>query len=326
MGHPEVEGIGLTNSNEMRIAHASLFCFALSVAAGSSAAEPRQLWLVLGAPGEESFAADFAAQTASWRAAAEVAGDLQVREIRDRAALQAACLSPAASQTPELWIVLIGHGTFDGRIAKFNLEGPDVAASELAEWLRPRVGSLAVIHTGECSSPFLPPLAGPDRVIITATQSGSEVVTTRFGGRLAQAWLDPAADLDRDGAISLLEAFLIASGRTTEFYEQRGRLVSEHALLEDNGDGKGTRADWFEGLRVVRKSADGAAPDGGRARGMTLAPSASDRGLSAEQRARRARMEAEIETLRGRRAEMGDAAWYDAVEAVLLELGKLRSR
>jgi hypothetical protein len=59
---------------------------------------------------------------------------------------------------------------------------------------------------------------------------------------------------------------------------------------------------------------------------MTLVPSEADRGLSAEQRAKRARLEAEIETLLGRRVALGDDAWYDAMEAVLLELGKMRLR
>jgi len=170
---------------------------------------------------------------------------------------------------------------------------------------------------------FPPALSGKDRVVITATQSGSEVVTTRFGGYLAEAWDDPAADLNRDGAVSLLEAFLVASGRTQEFYETERRLASEHALIDDHGDGKGTRADWFEGLRVVRKSTDGAAADGGRARKIHLVPGPADRGLTAEQRARRDQLEEEIEALRGRRAELGDEPWYDALEAKLLELGKL---
>lgn len=286
--------------------------------------EPRQLWLVLGAPGEESFVSDFAAQAEAWRAAAERAGDVSVREIRDRAALETACHSAAVNSSPELWVVLVGHGTFDGRTAKFNFEGPDVSAAECADWLRGRTGPLMFVHTGECSGPFVPAMSGKERVVITATQSGSEVVTTRFGGFLAKAWAEEAADLDRDGTVSLLEAFLVASGRTTEFYEQRRRLVTEHALLDDNGDGKGTRADWFDGLRVVRKSADGALADGRRARGIVLVPGEADRGLGGEQRARRARLEEEVEALRGRRQEMGDEAWYDALEAKLLELGALR--
>ncbi len=297
-----------------------LLAWALVASAMGAEPEQRQLWLVMGAPGEERFAKEFAAQAESWRSEAERAGDLNVLEIRSRDALQAAC---GSEQAVELWMVLIGHGTFDGRTAKFNLEGPDVSAPELASWLAGRTNPLILIHTGECSGPFLPALSAKNRVIITATQSGSEVVVTRFGGHLAEALREPLADLNRDGAVSILEAFLVGAQRTAEFYEQDRRLASEHALIDDNGDGKGTRADWFEGLRVVRKSADGTAADGGRARRLHLVPSAADRGLTAEQRARRDQLEEEIEAFRGRRAEMGDDAWFEALEQKFLELGVL---
>lgn len=284
---------------------------------------PRQLWLVIGAPGEERFADDFGQQAELWKAEAGRAGDLEVREFRGREAFEAACRVQEIDSWAELWIVLIGHGTYDGRTAKFNLEGPDVAAAELADWLSTRKRPLVIVHTGECSGPFLPPLSGAGRVVITATQSGSEVVATRFGGSLAKAWRDPIADLNRDGAISVLEAFLVGAQGTRQFYERDRRLMPEHALIDDNGDGKGTRPEWFEGLRVVKKSTDGAVPDGGLARRLHLVPGPADQGLSAEQRARRDELEGEIEALRERREEMGDEAWYRELERKFLELGSL---
>jgi len=105
-----------------------IVCLCLGLIAWAGAAEPRQLWLVLGAPGEEMFAKDFAQQAERWRAGAERAGDSEVLEIGDRSAFERAIHSGEANRSPELWIVLIGHGTFDGRTAKFNLEGPDVSA------------------------------------------------------------------------------------------------------------------------------------------------------------------------------------------------------
>ena len=40
----------------------------------------------------------------------------------------------AKSATPEdvVFVVLIGHGTFDGQVAKFNLPGPDMTAADFA--------------------------------------------------------------------------------------------------------------------------------------------------------------------------------------------------
>ena len=61
-----------------------------------------------------------------------------------------------------LWLVLIGHGTFDGHTAKFNLRGPDVSATDLAEWLAEMKRPLAVINCASSSSPFINRLAGVD--------------------------------------------------------------------------------------------------------------------------------------------------------------------
>ena len=77
-------------------------------------------------------------------------------------------------------------------------------------------------------------------MVVTATRSGSELNFARFGQYLADAIGDPQADLDKDGQVSLLEAFLMASGRVAEFYRTRIELATEHALIDDNGDRLGT--------------------------------------------------------------------------------------
>src|SRR5258708_34249236 len=106
--------------------------------------------------------------------------------------------------------------------------------------LRPCRRPLAVLQCASASGPFLNALSAPGRVIITATRSGYEVNATRFGGYLARAIADPAADLDKDGQTSLLEAYLAASRQAEQFYKEQGRLMTEHALLDDTGEGLGT--------------------------------------------------------------------------------------
>src|SRR5213076_1421481 len=133
----------------------------------------------------------------------------------------------------------LGHGTFDRRSAKFNLRGADLSADELAKWLAPVHRPLVVIDAASASGPFIKALSGPDRVIVTATRSGDEQNATRFGGFLADAVSDPLADLDKDGQTSLLEAFLVAAKRVDASYTEAGLLATEHALLDDNGDGLG---------------------------------------------------------------------------------------
>ena len=120
-----------------------------------------------------------------------------------------------------------------------------------------RESPLALIQCASASGPFLPALSAPGRVIITATRSGYEVNATRFGGYLARAIADPAADLDHDGRVSLLEAFLLASRQVAQSYREQGRLLTEHALLDDNGDQLATTADWFRGVHVVKEPEKG---------------------------------------------------------------------
>ncbi|MGD1029589.1 MAG: hypothetical protein ABSA05_00470 [Opitutaceae bacterium] len=223
----------------------------------------------------------------------------------------------------KLWLVLIGHGTFDGKEAKFNLRGPDLPASELALWLRPFHRPLAVIDTTSASAPFLTKLSGPDRVIITATRSGDEQNYARFGQYFIEALADPQSDLDKDGEVSLLEAFLSASARVAEFYKTEGRLATEHPLIDDNGDGLGTPPDWFEGVRAVKKARDGASVDGPLAQQFVLVPSAEEQKLSPAVRAQRDRLELAVSRLRDNKASLPADDYYSKLEALLLQLARL---
>jgi len=90
-------------------------------------------------------------------------------------------------------------------------------------------------------------LSATNRVIITATRSGNEQNFARFGQYFAEAITSTDADLDKDGQVSLLEAFLIASRRTSEFYKVEGRLATEHALIDDNGTASAHRRIGFTG-------------------------------------------------------------------------------
>ena len=306
--------------------------------------------VVVGAEGEPEYGQQFAQWAARWTTAARASG-LQLTVIgqdtlADAATQPAAATRPAttpatqpasdkdalhatlhatlqadaAEATGPLWLVLIGHGTSDGREAKFNLRGPDVTDKELADWLRPMKRPIAVINCASASGPFLNRLSAVDRVVITATRAGSEYQFARFGDHLSAAVADTAADLDKDGQTSLLEAFLAASRRVEAFYKQNGRIVTEHALLDDNGDGLGVSADWFQGVRATRSARSGAPVDGLRAQQWFLMPSAGERALSADDRTRRDRLEAAIEALRQKKASMAEDAYYAELETLMVAL------
>ena len=166
-------------------------------------------------------------------------------------------------------------------------------------------------------------LSGPNRVVITATKSGHEYNFARFGDFISSAISDPNADLDKDEQTSLLEAFLLASSRVREFYAGEGRLMTEHALLDDNGDKLGTPADWFQGVRAMKSAKNGAAVDGLRAARWHLVLSPREERLSADVRARRDEIERELARLRFKKGELAEVEYLKLIESLLVELAKL---
>jgi len=275
--------------------------------------------LVVGAPGANKYESAFADWGDRWLHAAEL-GAISVtligrdtNDTSDRERLREALVEAQQETDTPLWIVLIGHGTFDGRSARFNLRGTDVSANDLADWLSGIARPLAVINCSSASGPFVNRLAGEDRVIITATKSGGEVNFSRFGEYLSLAVSDLEADLDKDGQVSLLEAFLMASRRTEAYYEGQGQLSTEHALLEDNGDGRGVRADFFTGVNPTKKPEAGVPIDGRRAHQWHLLPSAEERRLSPEIRRRRD----------DRKSDLAEEDYYDQLEVLAVEIARL---
>jgi len=296
------------------------------------AASPEQAKLIVavGAPGEDEFGTAFLEWAGQLEAAAKrggvdclLIGTRTNDPISAREKLQLALANEAKETTAELWLVLIGHGTFDGKEGKFNLRNLDVSATELASWLQPLRRPLAVIDTTSASAPFLNKLSGSNRVVITATRSGNEINFARFGKFFAQACASAEADLDKDGQTSLLEAFLMASRQLKEFYSNEGRLMTEHALLDDNGDGLGTPPDWFRGIRATKTARDGSALDGLRAHQFHLVRSEAEMKLSPEVRARRDELELTIAALRTEKKTLSEDEYYQKLEALLLELARL---
>ena len=286
--------------------------------------------VVVGAAGSPEYGAQFAKWASLWEQACSkgsakfaAIGLDEDEQTDDRTRLQRTLAAESQQTDAALWLVLLGHGTFDGRTAKFNLRGPDLSGDDLAEWLKPLIRPLVVINTSSSSAPFLSILSGPQRVIITATKSGYEQNYTRFGEYLAGAIAEPKADLDKDGQTSLLEAFLTASKRVDEFYLAAGRLATERALFDDNGDGLGTRADWFRGVRPVQTAEDGAALDGYRAHQVHLVHSEAEDKMPPELRAKRDRLELEVMALRDSKDKFSEEEYFSKLEDMLYDIAKI---
>ena len=297
--------------------------------AETNSAQPTVIVLV-GAAGEEDFGKVFLESAAAWKKAADQAGanftqigGADAQATNDLAEFRLALDHESKTNAAELWLVLLGHGTYDGKEAKFNLRGPDLSASALSNLLAGFHRPVAIINTASASAPFLKALSATNRVVITATRSGAEENYARLGKFISEAVADPEADLDKDGQVSLLETFLTGARRVAEFYQNDGRLATEHALLDDNGDGLGTPADWFRGLRAVKTPAQAGAVDGMRAHQWHLIRSLNDQKLTAEQRQRRDALELEILQLRRLKATMREEDYYQKLEALLTKLAEI---
>jgi hypothetical protein len=304
--------------------------FGFSGAASLCASASTSVLLIVGAPGQPEFGSNFVKQAERWQSTCTVAqaksttiGLASADTTNDYETLRGFLETEQKISAEPLWIVMIGHGTFDGKDARFNLRGPDVSATEMATWLQPFKRPMAIIITASSSAPFLNRLSATNRVIITATRSGHEQNYTRFGQYFAETLTNTQADLDKDGQVSLLEAFLLASRQTAEFYKAEERISTEHALIDDNGDGLGTPADWFQGLRAIKKASQNAQVDGLLARQFHLIEGESDQGLTAEQLGERDGLERAILLHREKKSTLPEEQYYQELEKFAVALARL---
>ena len=222
----------------------------------------------------------------------------------------------------ERWLVLIGHGTHDRTAAKFNLKGPDLSADAISKAIAQVKAKWLIVDGSSSSGPFINALSGENRIVITATKSGAEQNYTRFGEYLSQAITDSTTDLDHDDSVSILEAFLAASNRVAQFYENEGRLASEQALLDDNGDGRGTPAAFYRGARPVKAPANGLKLDGPFASRTLVSSFGNPDVRTNEQRAQSDIIADQIESLRARKKELPEDEYYQELERLFLEIAK----
>ncbi len=292
-----------------------LLAFAVSLPA-------RDMLIVVSEPGDANYDTEFRRQAKAWQDLAAKGGmKVQTIGVEEESAdgdlqLLEKSLADLPKTGEDLWLVWIGHGSFDGRKANFNLRGKDIDPAAVKELLKPFTRRLIVLNLFSASYPFLTPLAGENRVIICAARSPGERNYSRFGEKFADILTDPAADLDLDGSLSLLEATLHASTNTRAFYEDAQRVLQEHAVIDDNGDGKPTSTDRFRGLRAEAGS------DGPLARDIYLLAASADP-LTPQAKEARANLEASIDALRKRKSTMKEEEYYILLESLMREMALL---
>jgi hypothetical protein len=304
----------------------------LALLAGSPAsAEDRYALVITGAPGGDAFVATYAkwaddltsvfrdhlafspTQVTVLTGTSDVPSE-QSTQQNVRAAV--ASLRQRVRKDDLVVIVLVGHGSVDGASAKFNLVGPDLTSTEWGEMLRDLPGRVVVMNTTGGSYPFLRDLAARGRIVITATESPAQRYDTVFPERLIAALNDPAADLDKNGRVSLWELFVATSRAVAQHFEREGLLATERARLDDTGDG--------DSVDAVTPGTDGAL-----ARATYLerdrAAVEGDPELT-ELVTRRRTLEEEAERLKQRKPSMPLEQWEREFEALMIELARVSKR
>ena len=212
-----------------------------------------------------------------------------------------------------LLVILVGHGTFDGETAKFNLVGPDLTALEWKALLDGIPARLVLVNTTESSYPFLEELSQRGRVIITATDSVAQRFATVFPEHFVRAISDLSSDFDKNGRVSVWEAFAAASSGVKLYYEHRGQLSTERPVLDDNGD-------------KVGREAQAPGPDGTLARTTYLDAEpgtiTADVALAGLQR-RRAALEVQLEELKAKKESLTSEEYEAQLERILVELARV---
>jgi hypothetical protein len=300
----------------------ALFAALVCVGGGArgAAAQTTHLLVVAGVGGDEEHTKKFNAwATAITTAAAKLGvpeanvrylgeqptpgGKMTARATRENVTRAFADLAAKAAADDTVFVVLIGHGSFDGRVGAFNLPGPDLTADDygalLAKFPTQRV---VFVNTASSSGAFLQPLAGPGRTIVTATRTGGERNETRFAEHFVAALSSEEADRDRNGRISVLEAFDFAAAKVKAEYEQSGHILTEHAAMDD-------------GQKGLLAAGQFLAPE----RSRTAAAQAAPPAVRALMEARDA-LERQVAELRLRKDAMDGVAYEAALEKLLTEL------
>ncbi len=213
-----------------------------------------------------------------------------------------------------LLVVLFGHSTFDGVDAKFNLVGPDLEAADWQRLVSAIQGRVIFVNTTGASAPFMQRLSGPGRILITATDNPAQKYDTIFPEFFSQAFSTPEADLDKDGRVSIWEAFAFASAKVKIYYRQRGQLSVERPVLDDTGDGVG-------------KESGELGPDGAVASRTFLDaggdPVAENSPALSEMINRRNTLESEFDELKRRREFMPAGDYEKQRDILLIDIARI---
>ncbi len=245
-----------------RVAVAILMALA---GADAARAQDTHLLIVAGLGGEPEYAESFRSWSRALHASAEKRlgisranltyltedperdpGRVDGKSTRDELAAAFTRIAGRVRPGDTLGVILFGHGSGAGDEARFNLPGPDASARDFSTWLVPfALQRVVFVNAASASGDFQKVLAGKNRVILTATKSSQERNESIFGRYFSEALSGDGADVDKDGSVSILEAFESTRAQVATEYQRERRLLTEHAVLEDGAGGLVAKATFL---------------------------------------------------------------------------------
>jgi hypothetical protein len=220
----------------------------------------------------------------------------RARSTREEVAQAFLTLSRRVAPGDVVLVLLLGHGSGEGPGSRVNLPGPDPTAADYAGWIAgfPRQ-QVVFVNAASASGDFVPVLAAPGRVVVTATKSALQRNETVFATHFVKGLTSDEADADKDGRVSVLEAFRYATREVERAYSSTNRLQTEHARISDS-------------TLAARVAFGGAA--------------ASTDPRIAALVAERQQLESEVAALRNRKDTMDAAAYEQELERLLLAIAE----
>lgn len=336
-----VEGDLMRRSVYTSLAAQRLACIALAPLALLTLPAQAALYvtIVQGLGGEAEYQQQFDEQRGVLEAAARtLTDDDRISVFSGDAATREALLAHFSTLNTRMTdddraaLYLVGHGSFDGVEYKFNLPGLDITAEDIKAVLEALPGrNHFVLNTSSTSGAMVELITGvaaprgdadaaatasgsvaaaPDRtgagdnyLLVAATRNGNERNATHFGRFFAEALSSEAADINKNNAVSVQEAFDYAARAVETYFSDAGRLATEHPQLR--GDG----AAQFSLSRLNEiELPDNADPQ------LTQ--------LLEE----RAALDVQVEELQLRRSELGNAEYLRQLQELILRTAELTER
>jgi hypothetical protein len=294
----------------------ALSVFLLIATSTRAAAEERYALIISGAAGGEKFAESQKKWVALLQSTLQksygfapdritVLSDEGSAATKENVTRTLNTLKPRLTADDTLIVVLIGHGTYDGAAAKFNLVGPDMDSKEWDAALQGVPGRLVFVNTTSSSFPFVQALAGKNRIIIAATDSVAQKYATVFPQYFIEALeQQEKADNDRNGRLSVWEAFTYAGQAVKQSFDQKGTLVTERAVIDDGSNGVLAKTTFLDPPPAAT----------------------SDNAEIAALEKRRIAIETEIEQLKARKGQMPAGQYEEEFERLAIELAKISAQ